>query len=437
MAKRSPRKSQTVLNDLMIRQLVAPKRGKVQVPDGSIGGLGLRVSHTGLKSFYLTYTHQGRSQRLTLGTYPDLKLVAARLKASRLIEAVNAGQDPRTLAGPGETIAPATAPKGLVFEKALEDFADLYCKVHNKASTAAETERLLRATFLPTWRGKALLAITAADILTILDRLIRDKRPSAAIHAYSNIRTFFGWCESRRLIPESPCLKLKPPAKKAKRTRVLSDQELAKIWHAAAAMGYPYGPIVHLLILTLQRRGEICGMRSSELTGDLSLLKLPTQRTKNGQAHDVPLLPRARAILQTLPRFDSEYVFPARGKMERPFSGYSPAKRALDELCPIDEWTLHDLRRTGATGLGNLGVAPHIIERILNHSSESFDGVSGLYNRAKYLPQMRDALALWAAHVKRVVKAYPPEKPLLAPRKRARPVQTSNARPKVATPLAR
>ncbi|MBY0225253.1 MAG: integrase arm-type DNA-binding domain-containing protein [Hyphomicrobium sp.] len=419
MAKRSPRTSRTVLSDLMIRQWPVPEQGKVQVPDGTIAGLGLRVSHTGQRSFYLTYTHQGRSKRLTLGSYPDLKLAAARLKASRLIEAFNAGQDPRTFAGPGDTAAPALAPKGPLFEKSLEDFVELYCKVHNKTSTAAETERLLRATFLSRWRGRALLSITTSDILAILDELIRANRPSAAIHAYSNIRTFFGWCESRHLIPESPCIKLKPPAKKAKRTRVLKDQELAKIWHAAAAMEYPYGPIVHLLILTLQRRGEICGMRSGELTGDLSLLKLPAERTKNGQAHDVPLLPRARALLQTLPRFDSEYVFPARGKLERPFSGYSPAKRALDALCPIDEWTLHDLRRTGATGLGNLGVAPHIIERILNHSSDSFDGVSGLYNRAKYLPQMREALALWAAHVKRVVKAHPPEKTLVVPSKRA------------------
>lgn len=187
-------------------------------------------------------------------------------------------------------------------------------------------------------------------------------------------------------------------------------------------MGYPYGPIVHLLILTLQRRGEICGMRHSELTANLALLKLPPERTKNGQAHDVPLLPRARALLQTLPRFDSDFVFPARGKLERPFSGYSPAKRALDALCAIDAWTLHDLRRTGATGLGNLGVAPHIIERILNHSSESFDGVSGLYNRAKYIPQMREALALWAAHVKRVVKAHPPEKGASPAKRRRRRV---------------
>jgi integrase len=431
MPKRAARKTQVVLNDLMIRQWPVPDRGKVQVPDGTIGGLGLRVSHTGQRSFYLTYMHQGRSQRLTLGPYPELKLAAARLKASRLIEAVNAGQDPRTVPGPGDIAAPASAPKGPLFEKTLEDFVDLYCKVHNKASTAAETERLLRATFLPRWRGRALHSITAGDVLAILDELIRDNRPSAAIHAYSNIRTFFGWCESRRLIPESPCLKLKPPAKKAKRSRVLKDKELAKIWHAASAMGYPYGPIVHLLILTLQRRGEICGMRRGELTGDLSLLKLPPERTKNGEAHDVPLLPRARALLQHLPRFDSEYVFPARGKLERPFSGYSPAKRALDALCPINAWTLHDLRRTGATGLGNLGVAPHIIERILNHSSESFDGVSGLYNRAKYLPQMREALALWAAHVKRVVKAHPPEKPLVVPRKRARAAQRSVRLPSV------
>ncbi len=138
MPKRAARKTQVVLNDLMIRQWPVPETGKGAGADGTIGGLGLRVSHTGQRSFYLTYMHQGRSQRLTLGTYPDLKLAAARLKASRLIEAVNAGQDPRTVPGPGDIAAPASAPKGPLFEKTLEDFVDLYCKVHNKASTAAE-----------------------------------------------------------------------------------------------------------------------------------------------------------------------------------------------------------------------------------------------------------------------------------------------------------
>ncbi len=422
MPKRSARKAQAVLNDLMIRQWPVPERGRVQVPEGTIGGLGLRVSHTGQKTFYLTYMQKGRSQRVTLGTYPDLKLAAARLKASRMIEALNAGGDPRSLEDPAQTGPARPEPKGPRFEEAVEDFVSLYCKVHNKASTATETERQLRARFLPLWRGRTLLSLTADDVLWVLDDLVRTGRPSAAVHAYSTIRTFFGWCESRRLIPESPCYKLKPPAKKGKRSRVLTDEELARVWHAATSLGYPYGPMVHLLILTLQRRGEICGMLARELSADGRFLMLPAERTKNGEAHTVPLLPRARALLTTLPRFDSPFLFPARGKLDRPFNGYSPAKRALDEACPIAPWTLHDLRRTGATGLGNLGVAPHVIERILNHSSESFDGVSGLYNRAKYLPQMREALALWAAHVKRVVKAHPPETVASPTRRRRRPM---------------
>lgn len=406
MAKRPPRR-RDALTDVHIRQCTAPAKGKVQIPDGTVAGLGLRVSHTGQKSFYLTYTHRGRDQRLTLGQYPALKLAAARSKATALIAMIDAGVDPR--AGEDTADPVLSPPKATTFETALQQFVALYCKRHNKASTAAETERLLRATFLPRWRQRAVASVTTADVLEILDDLVERDRPSAAIHAYSTIRTFFGWCESRGLIVQSPCLKLKPPAKKAKRTRVLSDLELARIWHAAQAQGYPYGPIVQLLILTLQRRGEVAGMMARELSGDLRLWSLPALRTKNGQPHEVPLLPRARAILRAVPRLESPYLFPARHKLDRAFTGYSPAKRALDAACPIADWTLHDLRRTGATGLGNLGVAPHIIERILNHTSESFEGVSGLYNRARYLPEMRAALRLWAAHVKRVVKAHTPE----------------------------
>lgn len=418
MAKRPPRKRDQALTDVLIRQCAAPATGKVQIPDGTVAGMGLRVSHTGQKSFYLTYTHRGRDQRMTLGQYPTLKLAAARSKATALIAMIDAGLDPR--AAEKAANQPAAPPMATTFETALQQFVSLYCKRHNKASTAAETERLLRATFLPRWRQRAVASITTADVLDILDDLIGRERPSAAIHAYSNIRTFFGWCESRGLVVQDPCLKLRPPAKKAKRTRVLSDQELARIWHAAQAQGYPYGPIVHLLILTLQRRGEVAGMMLGELSQDRQLWSLPPLRTKNGQPHEVPLLPRARAILHRVPRLESSFVFPARHKLDRAFTGYSPAKRALDAACPIDDWTLHDLRRTGATGLGNLGVPPHIIERILNHTSESFEGVSGLYNRARYFPEMRAALRLWAAHVKKVVKTYAPEPSLGARKQRQR-----------------
>lgn len=128
-------------------------------------------------------------------------------------------------------------------------------------------------------------------------------------------------------------------------------------------------------------------------------------RTKNGKPHTVPLSDLAIAILRAQPRFDSPFVFPARGKPDRPYSGYSKGKREIDALAAMHDWTLHDLRRTAATGMAQLGVPPHVVEKILNHLTGSFCGVAGIYNRFTYQAEMREALDLWGAHVMRLTKA--------------------------------
>ena len=108
--------------------------------------------------------------------------------------------------------------------------------------------------------------------------------------------------------------------------------------------------------------------------------------------------------MTSVPRLNPELVFPARGRETEIVSGFSKIKRKFDELVDADDWTFHDLRRTAATGMARLGVAPHIVERILNHSSGTFAGVAGVYNRFEYSPEMRAGLETWAAHVEKLIK---------------------------------
>lgn len=109
------------------------------------------------------------------------------------------------------------------------------------------------------------------------------------------------------------------------------------------------------------------------------------------------------AIIESVPRMGSDYVFPARGKPEQAYSGYSKGKRELDALAKLHDWTLHDLRRTAATGMARLGIAPHVVERVLNHVSGTFAGVAGIYNRFRYEDEMKAALDAWAEHVGKIV----------------------------------
>ena len=126
---------------------------------------------------------------------------------------------------------------------------------------------------------------------------------------------------------------------------------------------------------------------------------MPAERTKNGRAHQIPLPPMSKAIIAALPKLNETFAFPARGNDEQTFSGFSKMKRRLDELSGVTGWTLHDLRRTTATKLAGLGVAPHVVEKLLNHTTGTLGGVAGIYNRFQYVAEMREALARWEMHV--------------------------------------
>jgi integrase len=193
----------------------------------------------------------------------------------------------------------------------------------------------------------------------------------------------------------------------APRERVLTDPELREIWGALGSG--QFGEIVRLLLLTGQRREEIGGLRWSEVDFDRRLIVLSPARTKNKRLHELPLAPEALRILKAQPRRKGrDLIFGISGASG--FSGWADCKARLDTAIlerrkgkaagkALPSWRLHDLRRTAATGMAELGVLPHIIEAVLNHVSGHRAGVAGVYNRARYEGEMRAALDLWAEHV--------------------------------------
>jgi integrase len=232
-------------------------------------------------------------------------------------------------------------------------------------------------------------------------------------------RAAFAWAVKRGAVRVNPFADLPVAKGIAKRERVLSDAEIAEIWCAAGDVASPYGTIVRLLILTGQRRGEVAGMTWGEISEDMAIWTLPGERTKNGAAHTVPLSASARELLKALLSDDANerrgLVLP--GALGTPFAGWSKAKRALDNatkdaraktaagacLSP-PPWSLHDLRRTVATGLQRLGVRLEVTEAILNHISGSRGGIAGVYQRHDWAAEKRAALDAWAAHVVSIVK---------------------------------
>jgi integrase len=236
------------------------------------------------------------------------------------------------------------------------------------------------------------------------------------------LHKFCRWAVSREILEHSPCDGVTARSTETPRDRVLDDRELSLVWKAAETLGWPFDPIVKLLLLTGARRGEVVGMRWVEVDFEKELWALPADRVKNKRPHTLPLSSAAIEILSPLPRIENRggLVFPAgvvrrttRSKGPVPISGFSVPKRRLDRAvaklaeaegsAPLAQWGFHDLRRSCASGMARLGVDLHVIERCLNHVSGSFGGIVSVYQKHRFEDGMRRAMDAWAAHIERLV----------------------------------
>jgi integrase len=269
-----------------------------------------------------------------------------------------------------------------------------------REKTWRETERLLTREVVDKWRGRRLSEIKRADIHNLLDRIADRPAPVVAKKTFAALLGMGNWAVERGIVDVNPFAGIKAPAAPRPRDRVLNDAELAALWAAAEALGYPFGPLVQLLILTGQRLREVANASWSEIDLAGKTWTLPQQRSKNAKAHMVALSPQALAILESLPRIAGERGFVLTTNGRSPVSGFSKARARLGAALPgAPHWTFHDLRRSMATGLAALGVSIPVIEKVLHHVSGSFSGIVGVYQRHGYLDEQRSALALWGRHV--------------------------------------
>jgi integrase len=255
---------------------------------------------------------------------------------------------------------------------------------------------------LDTSLSEISVSLRSQDINQKIDRL--RKTVSEQNHALVAIKVFFRWAQRRRYLDHSPCEGMQT-IKRIPRHRVLSDQELAAVFMAAEKFGYPFGSIVQLCILTGQRRSEIAWLCRSYLSGDT--ITFPPSFTKNRREHIFPIGPLAQHIIQHILK-QADFIFPAmRGNTV--FGGWSKQKTALDQTIAdagydVAPWTLHDLRRTFASGMAALAVRLEVIEKLLNHVSGSFSGVAGIYQRHTYMDEMRAAVAAWETRLTSLLK---------------------------------
>jgi integrase len=277
---------------------------------------------------------------------------------------------------------------------------------HAKAKTRdwRETERLLMKEVVGAWKGRRLSEIDRADVHRLLDAIVDRGAPVGANRVFAQLRKLCKWAVSRGIIARSPCDGVERPSAETARDRMLSDDELRLLWRGAEQVGWPFGDLTRLLILTGQRRSEVAGMTWDELDLTARTWTVPAARAKNGREHQVPLSAPVMTILETLPRVGSTYVFTTNGATS--VSGFSRGKARLDAAlkaandgAAIEPWTLHDIRRSVASGLAGVGVNLPVIERLLNHVSGSFAGIVGVYQRHDFADATRDAMTRWGRHI--------------------------------------
>ena len=245
----------------------------------------------------------------------------------------------------------------------------------------------------------ALDQITRKDVATRLTRISLDSSSIVAGRARAQLSALFAWALAHGLTEANPVVGTLAPEGGKPRERVLDDVELARIWKACG--DDDHGRCIKLLILTGARRQEIGNIAWPEFNFEQGTWTLPAARSKNGRAHTLPLLPSMLAIIKAVPRMAGrDQLFGARAAG---LTGWARGKAVLDERTSVKNWTTHDIRRSVATRMADLGIMPHVIEQILNHQSGHKAGPAGIYNRIDYEREVRSALALWHDHLRTLV----------------------------------
>jgi integrase len=367
--------------------------------DSALPGFGFRLRASGKevrKSWVVQYRRAGGTRRMLLGSAEVLTAEQARAAAKKTLAAVALGQDPQA-----EKAARRSADK-FTLAAMIEDY--LATKQSSvRARTFAEVQRYLRGPYFKPLHGMPVDTITRRDVAARLLVITRESGAVSAGNARSALSALFVWALANGLAQANPVVGTARPKTPLARDRILSDRELAAIWKAAGDDAF--GRVLKLLMLLGQRRTEVGGMAWSELDLERGIWTIPAQRTKNHRAHTLPLPSLALHIVTGVPRVvGRDTLFGDRA--DSGLTGWARPKAALDARLgdKVKPWTLHDLRRSCATRMADLGVQPHIIEQLLNHHSGHKAGPAGIYNRSSYEREVKAALALWSDHVRTLVE---------------------------------
>src|SRR5262245_13789376 len=361
--------------------------------DTELEGFGLRLRR-GVGDVRRTYVAQyranGRTRRITLGTAERLTPVQARDGARRILARVSLGHDPQA----------EKQAKRVAAARTFHTVVDAYLAAKQSALRPVSfriTKLYLTGPYFRPLQAMGLADISHPDIAARLSAITRAHSAHTAAAARRAVSALFRWAMEEGWAQSNPVIGTRRPQEGRPRDRVLTDAELAAVWNASNGDD-DHSRIVRLLILLGSRRAEVGGMRRSELD-DAGTWTLPAERSKNHRAYSIVLPAAALSIIRAVPRGDRDHLFGQRAG--HGFTAWGRGKQDLDRCLEgkVQAWRLHDIRRTVATRMADIGIEPHVIEACLNHYSGHRAGVAGVYNRARYEQATKLALVKWADHL--------------------------------------
>jgi integrase len=366
--------------------------------DDDLPGFGYRLRKSGDKvgrTYVAQYRHAGQTRRVTLGSASVLGSDQARTEAKKILAQAALKQDPAS-----ERKRKAAADR-FTFSSLAEQYLAAKKPVVRRR-TFTEMQRYLQSSYFRPLHNIPVDAITRRDVAARLLVISRENGQVAAARGRSTLSGMFAWAMESGLMETNPCVGTPKPKAPPPRDRVLDDSELVAIWNAAG--DDDFGKIVRLLITTGQRRSEVGGIAWTEVKE--GVWTIPVARAKNHHAHQLPLGSLALEIIRSVPQVvGRDVLFGERAA--RGFSSWGAGKNALDDRLgdQVKPWTLHDLRRTCATKMADIGVMPHVIEEILNHRSGHKRGPAGIYNHSRYEREVTAAVAEWDRHLRALIES--------------------------------
>ena len=374
-----------------IEAIKPPKSGQVDYWDAGLPGFILRVSYGGKKAWCVSYRHEGRKRRLTLGTYPALSLADARVKAGDALREVAHSKDP---AADKEAYREA---------ETFGELANLFLEKHSKKSKKSwrVDERAFKRDLLPRFRHRRASSISRKEVIRLLDDIVDRGAPIQANRTLEILRKMYNWAMSRDIVEANPCAGVARPAEEHQRDRVLTDDEIKVVWNALDHEPPDVAAIFRLRLLTVQRGQEVTTIRHQDIDPKSRWWTIPPEQSKNNLAHRVPLSSQAWAVLEPFYNdapADTVWLFPAP-RANGPKRHLWRHMKSIRERSGVD-FVPHDFRRTGASLMTGMRIGRLTVSKLLNHVET---GVTAVYDRHSYDREKREALEAWGAHVEEIV----------------------------------